>query len=59
MIDLQWRGATRHVRAQVVHTGQSIGVDVPVLRTPPVPGQRLWAAVAPDDVHLVPAEKSA
>lgn len=59
VIDLQWRGATRHVRAQVVHTGQSIGVDVPVLRTPPVPGQRLWAAVAPDDVHLVPAEKSA
>jgi len=59
VIDLQWRGATRHVRAEVVHTGQSIGVDVPVLATPPVPGRRLWAAVAPDDVHLVPAEKSA
>lgn len=59
VLDLQWRGATRHVRAQVVHTGQRIGIDVPVLQAAPRPGDRLWAAVAPDDVHLVPAEKSA
>nr|WP_238526348.1 ABC transporter ATP-binding protein [Gordonia neofelifaecis] len=59
VVDLQWRGAVRHVRARVVGTDQPIGVDVPVLREPPRPGDRVWVGVDPADVHVVPAEKSA
>ncbi|WP_084638021.1 ABC transporter ATP-binding protein [Gordonia shandongensis] len=59
VVDLQWRGSTRHVRARVAHTDLPIGVDVPVLRDAPRPGERLWVRVDPADVHMVPAEKSA
>lgn len=59
VVDLQWRGATRHVRARVVHTDQPIGIDVPVLIDAPRPGERVWVGVNPQDVHVVPAEKSA
>ncbi|MFC0315452.1 TOBE domain-containing protein [Gordonia phosphorivorans] len=57
--DSQWRGAVRHVRARVLATDQFIGVDVPVLDAPPTPGEQLWAHVAAEHVHVVPAEKSA
>ncbi|MCK0440641.1 ABC transporter ATP-binding protein [Gordonia alkaliphila] len=57
--DSQWRGAVRHVRARVAATDQFIGVDVPVLDAAPESGRQMWAHVAPEHVHVVPAEKSA
>ena len=36
-----------------------IGVDVPVLDAAPESGRQMWAHVAPEHVHVVPAEKSA
>nr|WP_246372374.1 ABC transporter ATP-binding protein [Gordonia humi] len=59
VLDVQWRGSTRHVRVRVVATDQRLGVDVPVLQHAPPPGERLFVDVAPHDVHMVPAEKSA
>ncbi|WP_336791362.1 ABC transporter ATP-binding protein [Gordonia malaquae] len=57
--DVQWRGSTRHVRVRIVATDQRLGVDVPVLDRAPEPGERLFVDVAPHDVHMVPADKSA
>ncbi len=57
--DVQWRGSTRHVRVRIVATDQRLGVDVPVLERAPEPGERLFVDVAPHDVHMVPADKSA
>ncbi|MFC7752729.1 ABC transporter ATP-binding protein [Tsukamurella soli] len=52
----QWRGSVRHVTAEVVATGQRIGVDVPVLVASPLKAETLWVEVDPSDVMVVPAD---
>ena len=50
----QWRGAVRHVTARVAETGETIGVDVPVLTEAPLKAETLWVEVDPADVMVVP-----
>jgi 2-aminoethylphosphonate transport system ATP-binding protein len=53
---MQWRGSVRHLTVRTRGTQQLIGVDVPVLTSPPKIAQSLWMSVDPSDVMVVPLD---